>query len=93
MPFTSTDGVLQEIASYTSRLLLEPKDAEGQAHAWQELQPYLPIPHASIATEVDTVRQTLAPFVRNGRWSCARRPPEVVRAAWHKRALNSGPHN
>jgi aminoglycoside phosphotransferase (APT) family kinase protein len=57
---------LQEIADYTSRLLLEPSNAEAQAHAWQELQPYLPIPHAAIAIGVDAVRQTLVPFVRNG---------------------------
>jgi spectinomycin phosphotransferase len=59
--------VLQEIACYTSRILLEPSEELERAHAWQELQPYLPIPHASIATGVDALRQTLIPFVTAGR--------------------------
>jgi spectinomycin phosphotransferase len=59
--------VLQEIACYTSRILLEPSEGLELAHAWQELQPYLPIPHASIAMGVDAVHQTLIPFVTAGR--------------------------
>jgi spectinomycin phosphotransferase len=59
--------VLQEIACYTSRILLEPSEELEQAHAWQELQPYLPIPHASIAMGVDAVHQTLIPFMTAGR--------------------------
>jgi spectinomycin phosphotransferase len=59
--------VLQEIACYTSRILLEPGEELEQAHAWQELQPYLPIPHASIAMGVDAVRQVLSPLVTAGR--------------------------
>ena len=58
--------VLQEIADYTSRILLEPSDQHEHAHAWQELQPYLPIPHTSIAMGVDVVRETLIPFVTAG---------------------------
>lgn len=58
--------VLQEIADYSSRLLLAPRDAEAQAHAWRELQPYLPIPHATIAADCDAVQRTIAPFVRAG---------------------------
>jgi aminoglycoside phosphotransferase (APT) family kinase protein len=64
--FYSTRWVLQEIADYTSRLLLAPGDAEAQAHAWQELQPYLPIPHAALAADSEAVQRALAPFVRTG---------------------------
>jgi spectinomycin phosphotransferase len=58
--------VLQEIACYMSRILLEPSDEQEQAHAWEELQPYLPIPHESIASGVAAVRQALIPFVTEG---------------------------
>jgi hypothetical protein len=34
---------LQEIADYTTRLLLIDSTPEEQQHAWQELQPYLPL--------------------------------------------------
>ena len=64
--FYAMRWVLQEIADYSSRLLLEPRDADGEAHAWQELQPYLPIPHAAIAADRDAVQQKLVPFVRSG---------------------------
>ena len=64
--FYALRWVLQEIADYGSRLLLEPVDAEGQAHAWRELQPYLPIPHAALATDHEAVWQTLAPCERTG---------------------------
>ena len=64
--FYALRWVLQEIADYGSRLLLEPVDAEGQAHAWRELQPYLPIPHAALAADHEAVRQTFAPFERTG---------------------------
>lgn len=59
---------LQEIADYSARLLLSPGDRnEGaQAHAWDEVQPYLPVPHASIAAEVEAVWRVLAPFAREG---------------------------
>ena len=59
--------VLQEIACYTSRILLESSDEQEHAHAWQELHPYLPIPHAAIASGVAAVRQALIPFVMKGR--------------------------
>ena len=36
--------VLQEIACYTSRILLELSDDQEHAHAWQELQPHSPFP-------------------------------------------------
>jgi spectinomycin phosphotransferase len=64
--FYSTRWVLQEIADYTSRLLLTPGDAEAQAHAWQELQPYLPVPYAALAADHDAVQRALAPIVRTG---------------------------
>lgn len=57
--------VLQEIADYSSLLLmLAPHDAEGQTHAWRELQPYLPIPHDAIAADRVAVQRALAPYVR-----------------------------
>jgi spectinomycin phosphotransferase len=59
--------VLQEIACYTSRILLESSDEQEQAHAWEELQPYLPVPHASIVVGLSAVRQALVPFVADGR--------------------------
>lgn len=58
---------LQEIADYTTRLLLETNDVDTRTHAWQEVQPYLPVPHAAIAAEVEAVRQALTPFARDGR--------------------------
>jgi spectinomycin phosphotransferase len=59
--------VLQEIACYTSRILLKSSGEQEQAHAWEELQPYLPMPHASIVAGLDAVRQDLIPFVTDGR--------------------------
>ena len=67
--------VLQEIADYTSRLLLEPSDQQEHAHAWEELRPYLPVPHASIAAGGDAVRQALIPFVTDGRVEFCAPPP------------------
>jgi hypothetical protein len=40
---------LQEIADYTTRLLFADPRPDEEAHAWAELQPYLPIPHEGIA--------------------------------------------
>jgi spectinomycin phosphotransferase len=59
--------VLQEIACYSSRILFEPSDEQEQAYAWEELQPYLPVPHASIVAGLEAVRQALIPFVTEGR--------------------------
>ncbi len=64
--FYSARWVLQEIADYAAPLLLAPGDADAQAHAWRELQPYLPIPHAAIAADHAAVQRALAPFVRAG---------------------------
>lgn len=66
LTFYRVRWVLQEIADYASRLLLTPGDADDLAHAWQELQPYLPIPHDAIAADRDAVQQALAPFVCTG---------------------------
>jgi spectinomycin phosphotransferase len=59
--------VLQEIACYTSRILLESSAEQEQAHAWEELQPYLPVPHASIVAGLNAVRHGLIPYVTDGR--------------------------
>lgn len=40
--------VVQEIADYTARILTGPGDADAEAHAWEELQPYLPTQHAAL---------------------------------------------
>ena len=64
--FYAIRWVLQEIADYSSHLLIAPAEAEAQAHAWRELQPYLPIPHAALAADRDAVHLALAPFVRSG---------------------------
>lgn len=57
---------LQEIADYAADILLAPADEATQAHAWQEVQPYLPVPHAAIAAEIEEVRRALAPLARAG---------------------------
>lgn len=64
--FYAMRWVLQEIADYAARLLLAPGDADSHAHAWRELQPYLPIPHAALAADLNAVQRALAPFVRSG---------------------------
>jgi spectinomycin phosphotransferase len=51
--------VLQEIADYGSRILMELSSVEEVEHAWAELQPYLPIPHAGIAERISEVEATI----------------------------------
>jgi hypothetical protein len=50
---------LQEIADYTTRILFRNLDPLEDEHAWQSLQPYLPIPHAQIAHGLDEVQALL----------------------------------
>ncbi|MCB0081406.1 MAG: aminoglycoside phosphotransferase family protein, partial [Caldilineaceae bacterium] len=46
---------LQEIADYAPRILFEALGATEDAHAWDELQDYLPIRHESMAAGVQAV--------------------------------------
>ena len=46
---------LQEIADYAPRILFESLGAAEDAHAWDELQDYLPIRHDSMAAGVQAV--------------------------------------
>ena len=50
---------LQEIADYTTRILFRNLDPLEDEHAWQSLQPYLPIRHAQIAHGTDEVQAVL----------------------------------
>lgn len=50
---------LQEIADYGPVVLCGRGEAARQVHAWQELQPYLPIRHWEIAARVEQVAQQL----------------------------------
>jgi hypothetical protein len=54
--FYSYRWALQEIADYTTRLLFTNTDLRENAHAWTELSPYLPIPHAAIRESLDETR-------------------------------------
>ncbi len=54
---------LQEIADYTTRILFRNTDPREDEHAWTELAPYLPIPHADMHAglrEVGYVLQRVA---------------------------------
>ena len=51
--------VMQEIADFTSRIVFAPSDVAEQAHAWEELQPYLPVPHASLESGLQAIMRVL----------------------------------
>lgn len=57
--FYSDLWALQEIADYTTRLLFENTTGEQDAHALQELQPWLPIPHAHIQAETQATQRAI----------------------------------
>lgn len=44
--------IAQEIADYTTRILFDDVDSAQDAHAWNELQSYLPIPWERTAREI-----------------------------------------
>jgi Ser/Thr protein kinase RdoA (MazF antagonist) len=48
---------LQEIADFSTRILFDALGPEEDAHAWEELQNYLPIRHAAIAHGVQAVQE------------------------------------
>jgi len=50
---------VQEIADYTTRILFTNTDPGEDEHAWTELQPYLPVPHAAMETAVEAIDRTL----------------------------------
>ncbi|MFQ5987162.1 MAG: hypothetical protein ACE5KQ_07370 [Thermoplasmata archaeon] len=50
---------LQEIADYTTRILFRQMGPHEDAHAWRELQDYLPTRHDHIARGVGEVREVL----------------------------------
>ncbi len=47
---------LQEIADYATRLLVQPLGPAEDAHAWAELQDYLPVRHADIEQSLAAVQ-------------------------------------
>ena len=51
--------IVQEIADYTTRILFRNVDPAEDAHAWAELQPYVPAYHADIAAGVRQVEEIL----------------------------------
>jgi Ser/Thr protein kinase RdoA (MazF antagonist) len=51
---------VQEIADYTTRILFRNVDPAEDEHAWAELQPYVPAPHADMASGVHRIEATLA---------------------------------
>lgn len=53
---------LQEIADYATRLLFQQPGPEEEAHAWAELQDYLPMRHAGIAQSLEAVQSACARY-------------------------------
>ncbi|MGH7866509.1 MAG: phosphotransferase family protein, partial [Candidatus Dormibacteraceae bacterium] len=51
---------LQEIADYGTRLLFRTGAPSDAAHAWAQLQHYLPVRHESIAKELGRLRDALS---------------------------------
>ncbi|MBS4194365.1 phosphotransferase enzyme family protein [Lederbergia citri] len=49
---------LQEISDYGSQLFFGSTGDEENEHAWNELQPYLPIPHKDIAKSLINIRRS-----------------------------------
>jgi thiamine kinase-like enzyme len=50
---------MQEIADYASRILFHNRGPVEDAHAWAELQDYLPIRHEAIVENVHNVQRTI----------------------------------
>jgi aminoglycoside phosphotransferase (APT) family kinase protein len=50
---------VQEIADYTTRILFHSLGEVEDEHAWEELQPYLPVRHRHIALGVQALRTVL----------------------------------
>ncbi|MCR2820102.1 phosphotransferase [Lederbergia panacisoli] len=50
---------LQEISDYGSQLFFGSTGDAEHEHAWNELQPYLPIPHTDIAKSLDLINKEL----------------------------------
>jgi thiamine kinase-like enzyme len=55
---------MQEIADYATRLLFRDLGPIEDAHAWAELQPYLPIRHDDIAEGLHNVQHTIERVLR-----------------------------
>lgn len=51
--------IVQEIADYTSRILFEGGSEAEMAHAWEELQPYVPIPVEAMEHQMSRIRRDL----------------------------------
>ncbi|MBW8351244.1 phosphotransferase [Bacillus sp. IITD106] len=50
---------LQEISDYGSQLFFGSLGEEENEHAWNELQPYLPIPHIDIVKSLNNIKKEL----------------------------------
>nr|WP_283248444.1 phosphotransferase [Bacillus sp. FJAT-49711] len=50
---------LQEIADFGSQIFFGSTGNEENEHAWEELQPYLPIPHKDIAKVLNDIKEEL----------------------------------
>ncbi len=51
---------VQEIADFAERILLQDVDDTEASHAWDELAPYLPVPHEDIAESVARISEMAA---------------------------------
>lgn len=51
--------VVQEIADYSTRILLTNTDRAEDEHAWECLTPYLPIPHADLHAGIEEIEAVL----------------------------------
>jgi hypothetical protein len=50
--------VVQEIADFGARILFQDVTETEATHAWEELQPYVPVPHRDIAQSIARLRGT-----------------------------------
>ncbi len=57
---------VQEIADYTARILADPGDADAEAYAWKELQPYLPTQHAALESGLNANMRVLTHLAAEG---------------------------
>lgn len=58
--------VVQEIADYTARILTGPGDPDEEAHAWEELQPYLPTQHAALESGLNATMRIVTSLAAEG---------------------------
>jgi spectinomycin phosphotransferase len=58
---------VQEIADYTTRIMLQDLRPKEREHAWAELRPYLPIQREHVARGIDEAKAAIDQAIQRGR--------------------------